>query len=127
VDGRCAGAPISSHGPYDDASMGDHNPTPWSDAVVCGLCSRALIPLSFTPASMDDDAMGIANRPDLKCPGCGGSYRWQDSSGWVPSGKAEGITRPIVHEPTGHALRGHPKSVRGGSKKPTARRPDRRR
>jgi hypothetical protein len=71
--------------------MGDH-PIPWSDAAVCGLCSRQLIPLSFTPASLDDDAMEIANRPDLKCPGCGERYQWQDSAGWVPSVSDDGVS-----------------------------------
>ena len=105
--------------------MGNHNPTPWSDAAVCGLCSRELIPLSFTPASTDDEAMGIANRPDVKCPGCGECYQWQDSSGWVPSGRAEGTTRSSVHELTGHALEGHAQTVRGESKKSTVRRTNR--
>jgi hypothetical protein len=33
---------------------------------------------------MDDGSKGIASRPDLKCPGCGQCYQWEDSAHWVP-------------------------------------------
>jgi hypothetical protein len=57
---------------------------PWSDFVVCGLCSRTLLPLTFAPASIDDVSRDVDNRPDLKCPGCGRRYQWRDSAGWAP-------------------------------------------
>jgi hypothetical protein len=64
--------------------MSNRRSTPWNDHVRCGLCSRQLIPVSFTRWSMDDGANGLASRPDLKCPGCGQCYQWEDSAHWVP-------------------------------------------
>jgi hypothetical protein len=56
---------------------------------VCAVCGRRLMPLSFSPASIDDESLGVVNRPDLKCPRCGQCYMWQDSVGWGPVAAVE--------------------------------------
>ena len=100
--------------------MSNNRPTPWGDAVVCAMCGWRLLPLSLTPA---DEAMGIANRPDLKCPSCGQCYQWQDSSGWVPSDSAERLASASVHELTGYSSEGHARWVRSAPAKASRRPP----
>jgi len=77
--------------------MSDDRPTTWCDAVVCAVCDRRLIPLSYARASTGDETMGIANRPALKCSGCGQRYQWQDSSGWAPVDPSSGEAGTAVH------------------------------
>jgi hypothetical protein len=92
--------------------MSNHQSAPWGDAVVCAMCGWRLLPLSLTRASMDDEAMGIANRPDLKCSSCGQCYQWQDSCGWVPTGNSECAASSDVYELAGYAVEGHGRRVR---------------
>jgi hypothetical protein len=82
---RADGNAFASH----DCVMGNDWPTPWNDPVVCAVCGRRLLPLSFSPASIDDESLGVVNRPDLKCPRCGQCYMWQDSAGWGPAPSVE--------------------------------------
>ena len=44
------------------------------------------MPLSYTSPPSDNDPSRMENRPDLKCPGCGQCYQWQDFAGWAPMG-----------------------------------------
>jgi uncharacterized protein with PIN domain len=57
---------------------------PWNEATTCTECGRGLLPLSYT-IPPHDDPRG-PDRPNLKCPGCGQTYRWQGADGWVEVG-----------------------------------------
>jgi hypothetical protein len=59
---------------------------PWSDAVVCPLCERRILPLSCASVEVDDTRWEEEDRPDLKCAGCGQWYQWHGSAGWAPLG-----------------------------------------
>jgi len=93
--------------------MSNDRPTPWGDAVVCAMCGWRLLPPNLRWASVDDEAVGIVNRPDLNCPSCGQCHHWHDSSGWVPAGNGEAMGGSGVHELAGASLVGHAR--RGGS------------
>jgi hypothetical protein len=66
--------------------MGNEPVLPWSDAVVCDGCGHKLMPLSYTSPPTDTNPTRVESRPDLKCPGCGQCYQWQDFAGWAPAG-----------------------------------------
>jgi hypothetical protein len=66
--------------------MGNDPVLPWSDAVVCNGCGHKLMPLSYSSPPTDTNPARVENRPDLKCPGCGQCYQWQDVAGWTPTG-----------------------------------------
>jgi hypothetical protein len=104
--------------------MSDDWPTPWGDAVTCAMCGWRLRPPRLTRASMDDEATGIANRPDLKCPSCGQCYQWHPS-GWLLTGNTECVASSDVYALTGHALEGRPLRSRHAPEKSTARGTDR--
>jgi hypothetical protein len=100
--------------------MSNDWPAPWGDAVTCAMCGWRLKPPRLTRASAGDEAMGIAKRPDVKCPSCGQCYQWQDSCGWVPTGNTDCVATPEVYELTGHALRRPTRKVRSAPEKSTA-------
>jgi hypothetical protein len=67
----------------------------WNAVLSCAVCGRRLTPLSY-PLSPSHDARGD-ERPALKCNGCGQSYRWDDSCGWILADtRVFAFTRPGV-------------------------------
>ena len=58
--------------------MGDSNGRP-DVTAACTACGQPLMPLSYERPETDQ----AANRPNLKCTGCGKRYRWVDNAGWV--------------------------------------------
>ena len=70
------------------------------------MCGLRLVPLSFAPASSADVAMGIENRPELGCPGCGQCYEWLDSAGWGPVDSLRDPVASMAHRRAGPLLVG---------------------
>jgi uncharacterized protein with PIN domain len=64
--------------------MSNEPPTPNEAPSVCSACGRRLMPMSFEPVSTDSDPVGVEDRLDLKCPGCGQGYQLADSASGTP-------------------------------------------
>ena len=66
--------------------VGNNHPTPWNDAISCGICSSRLIPL--TSALPEEYERRGQSRPRLTCGDCGQLYVWADAAGWAPGDSA---------------------------------------
>ena len=79
-----AGAQTSGPPSATVVSVSHDMPTPWHDAVTCGVCDRRVPRLSSTMAAdAGSSSSGICAY--VTCPGCGIRYRWDDSAHWVPA------------------------------------------
>jgi hypothetical protein len=102
--------------------MGNEPVLPWSDAVMCDGCGHKLLPLSYSSPPTDNGAARVENRPDLKCPGCGQCYQWQDFAGWAPAGFPTTMSPDPRSAISAKALRGRAPTMDRQRARPAIRR-----